>query len=317
MEFETATASKVKKPLITCFGCLLLLPSSAFADNGNLFNDSGWLLLLTAVSATLTLIFALLRYRSHIRSLKQLEQSQEQLSWALWGSGDGLWDWDISSGIVSRKGIPEMLGYSADEFKGTTAQLLQLMHPEDTDMVTREVERHLSGDSSHFEAEYRALSKDGTWRWILDKGKVVTRDAKGTPLRAAGTQTDITERKRAEEELRLAAEVIQSMNEVVVLTDPELNVRLVNHAFIRLMGLPEREVLNRPLHRFFSGRHGQPFYRDLMNKLKQEHYWRGELWQRTASEQEILTRLEIKQIEQFKNEHQYYVVIFSDITEQK
>ncbi|NVJ51679.1 MAG: EAL domain-containing protein, partial [Gammaproteobacteria bacterium] len=46
-------------------------------------------------------------------------------------------------------------------------------------------------------------------------------------------------------------------------------------------------------------------------------YWRGELWQRTASEQEILTRLEIKQIEQFKNEHQYYVVIFSDITEQK
>ncbi|WMS87169.1 putative bifunctional diguanylate cyclase/phosphodiesterase [Pleionea litopenaei] len=317
MDIEKLAAdNNKKKSALVLVGSLGFIPS-AYSQETLDYQNSGYLLLILILLAMLTLAFAWFRHRSHQRSLKQLEQSQEQLHWALWGSGDGLWDWDIQSGTVNRRGIPEMLGYTPDEFQNTTAQLIQLMHPEDTDKVNLEVERHLAGSTSHFEAEYRALSKDGSWRWILDKGKVVARDQQGKPIRAAGTQTDITERKRAEEELRLAAEVIQSMNEVVVLTDPTSNIRLVNHAFIRLMGQTEHKVLNRPLHRFFSARHGKPFYQELMSKLKKQRYWSGELWQRTASEQEILTRVEIKQIEQFSDDHQYYVVIFSDITEQK
>jgi diguanylate cyclase (GGDEF)-like protein/PAS domain S-box-containing protein len=264
----------------------------------------------------LLLAYMLYRHRLHQKSLQQLQQSEEQLHWALWGSGDGLWDWDIRQGVVKRKGIPEMLGYQEDEFECSTAQLMQLMHPEDSARVYREIERHLAGETTHFETEYRVLTKDGHWRWILDKGKIVARDAEGKPIRAAGTHTDITERKRAEEELRLAAEVIQSMNEVVVLTDNNLNVRLVNHAFIRLMGKSEHEVLDKPLQRFFSDRHGRNFYAKLIQQLHQHHYWQGELWQK-AKNQEILTRMEIKRIEQFKKEQEYYVVIFSDITEKK
>lgn len=299
---------------------LSLFTASGFAiDTPGLTTQDAPLVSLTSLFSlllSLLLAYVLYRHRMHQKSLKQLQQSEEQLHWALWGSGDGLWDWDISEGRVNRKGIPEMLGYQKEEFDNTTAQLLQLMHPEDSARVYREIERHLSGATTHFEAEYRVLTKDGHWRWILDKGKVVARDMNGNPVRAAGTQTDITERKRAEEELRLAAEVIQSMNEVVVLTDNDLRIRLVNHAFIRLMGKSENEVLERPLQHFFSDRHGRPFYKDLLKQLNEHHYWQGDLWQK-AKGQEILTRMEVKRIEQFRKDHEYYVVIFSDITEQK
>jgi diguanylate cyclase (GGDEF)-like protein/PAS domain S-box-containing protein len=85
---------------------------------------------------------------------------------------------------------------------------------------------------------------------------------------------------------------------------------------MRLMGQAEHHVLDKPLQRFFSDRHGRNFYANLLQQLKTHHYWQGELWQKAKS-QEILTRMEIKRIEQFNNEHQYYVVIFSDITEKK
>ncbi|NVJ61381.1 MAG: EAL domain-containing protein [Gammaproteobacteria bacterium] len=274
-------------------------------------------LILLALFISAVLVYSIHRQRQHNRSLKQLKQSEEQLHWALWGSGDGLWDWDIQLGIVQRKGIPEMLGYLPDEFESSTAQLFQLMHPDDADKVSAEVERHLNGHTSHFEAEYRALSKDGSWRWILDKGKVVARDINDKPIRVAGTQTDITERKRAEEELRLAAEVIQSMNEVMVITDSLLNIRLVNNAFNRLMGKPEQEVIGKPLHSFFSSRHDNAFYKQLMRQIIEHRHWSGELWQQNAQQQELLTRLEIKPIEQGSEQNEYFVVIFSDITEQK
>ncbi|PWK50777.1 bifunctional diguanylate cyclase/phosphodiesterase [Pleionea mediterranea] len=292
-------------------------PVLAYSSDGSVLNNSYFLYLSLLILVGVISIVALYRHRAHRQSEEKLQQSEEQLHWALWGSGDGLWDWDISSGLVNRKGIPEMLGYQPEDFDNTTVQLLKLMHPDDTAKVSAEVKKHLKGDSSHFEAEYRALSKDGGWRWILDKGKVVSRDSLGNPLRAAGTQTDITERKRAEEELRLAAEVIQSMNEVVVLTDKDLRIQLVNHAFIRLMGQSEGDVLGKPLHSSFSDRHGSAFYSKLMKSLRADHYWQGELWQKASAQQEILTRIEIKRVEQFQSDKEYYVVIFSDITDQK
>ncbi len=305
--------------IITAF---ILLGNSTNCLASPLFLDSSVsatsvISLLFVATTSGLLFYGLNRHYRHQLSLKKLKRSEEQLRWALWGSGDGLWDWNISTGEVNRRGIPQLLGYNEDEFENTSAQLIKLMHPDDTAAVYSEIERHLSGKSSHFEAEYRVLSKDGNWRWILDKGKVVARDENGKPLRAAGTQTDITQRKRAEEELRLAAEVIQSMNEVVVITDSELRIQLVNHAFIRLMGKSENEVIGKPIQHFFSYRHDRSFYKQILEQLDNEHYWQGELWQKTARGQDILTRMELKRVEQFKKDSEYFVAIFSDITEKK
>ncbi len=296
---------------------IVFMADSANASEYNettLYAPGMWVAAVTLITASIVSVFI---FRYIRRSLVQLKQSQQQLDWALSGSGDGLWDWDIVSGTVTRKGVQTMLNYSEHEFKDTTDQLFELMHPEDVPVVNRELERHLSGLAPQIEIEYRLLDKSGRWHWILDKGKVVKFDKKGRPLRAAGIQTDITERKQAEDDLRLSAEVIQSMNEVVILTDDELKVCLVNNAFVRVMGLNEDEVLGKPLHHFFSSRHDRAFYNQLLTKVGQEKHWQGELWQKTGSEQEILTQTEIKKLAHYDRSQEYFVVIFSDITARK
>lgn len=92
-----------------------------------------------------------------------------------------------------------MLGYE-DEVGNSTEQWFNYVHPEDIERVKVEIAMHLEGLAPHFESEYRILHKDGTYRWMLSRGLAV-RDANGKAFRMAGCQTDITQRKVAEEQL--------------------------------------------------------------------------------------------------------------------
>ncbi|WP_144393633.1 putative bifunctional diguanylate cyclase/phosphodiesterase [Pleionea sediminis] len=275
------------------------------------------MLVLSGIALFAFFMLAIYTAHSLRRARNQLNDSERQLAWALSGSGDSLWDWNIQTGTVVRKGFHSLLGYDESEVTGTLAHLIEMMHPEDCEEVLRSIAHHFFEDTDHFENEYRILDSKGQWRWLLDRGKIVRRDKKGKPIRAAGIQTDITERKHAEQNLRLSAQVIQSMNEVVVLTDDQLKVCLVNAAFSELMNLQEDEVIGKPLHQFFSGRHTRVFYDQLLSTVNQEKYWQGELWQKTANNQEILTNTEIKALQQPNQSNEYFVVIFSDITARK
>ncbi len=271
--------------------------------------------LLLLVTTLLTL--AIIKGRSFYLSIQSLKHTKEQLQFALLGSGDSLWDWDIEHNIIKRQGNLNQLGYSENELPVSSEQFEKLVHPDDVERIFTQLNAAKVGIQDHFEAEYRVLTKDGRWCWVLDKGRIVGRDQEGNPTRAAGTLTDITARKQTEQELRLAAEVIQSMNEVVVLTDADFNITLINHAFSKLMGQQEHEVLNQPLAKYFSDRHDHSFYKSIHQSIKQNHYWQGEIWQKRINQKEILTRLEIKKIQHFKQSKEFYVVIFSDITAKK
>jgi PAS domain S-box-containing protein len=131
----------------------------------------------------------------------QLKQSNEQLRFVLEGSGLGFWDWNMETGEVARnERWAEMLGYTLTEVEFTVKQWTTLMHPEDHESAWNSINAHLEGRAALHEVEYRMLGKDGQYKWILDRARIVKRDADGKPLRMSGTHTDITERKRAEEE---------------------------------------------------------------------------------------------------------------------
>jgi len=123
--------------------------------------------------------------------------SEERLQLVLDGSNDGIWDWDIRTGNIEiNKRWATMLGYELDEIVRNVQTWVDMVHPEDLPRVQEALQEHLDGKVSLYETEHRVRSKSGEWIWILDRGKVVERDAGGTPLRAAGTHTDITERKK-------------------------------------------------------------------------------------------------------------------------
>ncbi|MCD6388021.1 MAG: cache domain-containing protein [Desulfobulbaceae bacterium] len=134
---------------------------------------------------------------------EELQENKEQLELALQGADLGTWNWDIPTGyVIFNERWAAMLGYRMNEIGQDLSSWKKLMHPDDLPKVMSILTDHLEGRTSIYQAEYRLRTKSGGWRWILDTGKILTRDEQGKPVRFAGTHQDITQRKRAEEELQ-------------------------------------------------------------------------------------------------------------------
>jgi PAS domain S-box-containing protein len=129
-------------------------------------------------------------------------ESQKRMELALAGGDLGMWDLHIPSRevVFSERGYA-LLGYGPDEIKPDADNWRQLAHPDDWAVVTAALQSHLLGETPSYECEHRIRHKDGHWVWILDRGRVVERDAAGAPLRIVGTHMDISDRKQAEAEL--------------------------------------------------------------------------------------------------------------------
>ena len=141
-----------------------------------------------------------------------LAESENRLRFAFEGANDGLWDVQMQTGAVylSPRGC-EILGYRPEELPEIAKVWNDLVHPDDLPETQRWLQAHLEGSTPVFQVEQRLRTKSGAWKWVLARGKVVTRDATGGPLRMTGTHTDITDRKLADTERRqLTAQLHQS-----------------------------------------------------------------------------------------------------------
>ncbi len=133
---------------------------------------------------------------------KALKQSEERWQLALRGNNDGIWDWNIKTNEAFFSARwKEMLGYEDCEVSNHLDEWTKRIHPEDIGLVTQLVQDHFAKKTPFYISEHRLLCQDGTYKWILDRGQALW-DEEGNPVRMAGSHTDITERKRAEEALR-------------------------------------------------------------------------------------------------------------------
>jgi PAS domain S-box-containing protein len=141
-----------------------------------------------------------------------LMESEKRLKLVLQGSNDGFWDWNMNTREVRHSDRwSEMLGYHPEELECNVQTWKSMVHPDDMPYVMSMFRNHIEGRKSRYEIEYRMRHKSGEWVWILDRGKVVEWNPDGTPLRMSGTATDITERKKVEEEKRrLEAQLLQA-----------------------------------------------------------------------------------------------------------
>ena len=141
------------------------------------------------------------------RAAEALRLSETRWQFAVNGAGDGIWDWNVETGHVfySRR-WKAMLGYAEDEVGDQLSDWSSRVHPDDLPRCWDVVETHLTTNTPDFTLEHRMRAKDGSWRWILDRGKAIERAPDGHPLRVIGTHTDITERRLAEDELHLQRE---------------------------------------------------------------------------------------------------------------
>ncbi|MDQ7772484.1 MAG: PAS domain S-box protein [Elusimicrobiales bacterium] len=174
---------------------------------------------------------------------EKLRESELRWQYALEGAGDGVWDWDIKTGkIFFSRRWKEMLGYSEEEVGDSLEEWSKRVHPDDLQEAMALVRRHLDGLTPQYWSEHRVLCKDGSYKWILDRGKVVLRDKDGMAVRCIGTHSDIDAIKRLEAENReTLAELTTLMDHMhagVLLESPERRVMFANRQFCELFSIP-------------------------------------------------------------------------------
>ena len=156
------------------------------------------------VSVLLYLLSRLFAYRTQtlhtMRAMhKDLILSEQRWKFALEGSGDGIWDWDIENNQVIRSARwKSMLGLEDWEMGPELEAWKMRIHPEDVTRVISDLEKYMNGETPQYINEHRLLCKDGSWKWILARGMVVDWAADGRPLRMVGTHTDISRLKESE-----------------------------------------------------------------------------------------------------------------------
>jgi predicted signal transduction protein with EAL and GGDEF domain len=172
------------------------------------FFTDGFAIILAIVGAIVGRLQDRLIYHSnHLEELvaertHDLMRSQERYELAARGANDGLWDWDLLTGKVFYSARWRLaLGEAEDGQADTPDVWLDRVHAEDRPGLEARIQGHLNGGTAHLAAEYRIRHADGSYRWMLSRGMAVRDETTGKAYRLAGSQTDIDERKRMEEQL--------------------------------------------------------------------------------------------------------------------
>lgn len=190
----------------------------------------------------------------------ELNTKYNELKWqiALENSNIGVWDWDaITNKVFYSKESKKILGFEDFEIDSTSELWDERVHPEDRKKYFSDFKSHVEGENPNYRNEHRIQCKDGTYKWILDRGKVIERDADGKPARIIGTHTDISERKEHEDALS---------NSFNLITDQ--NIKLKNFAHIVTHNLKSHSGNIESLLNFYDEAYSGIERQELIKNLK-------------------------------------------------
>jgi len=170
------------------------------------------------------------------KTTEALKVNEERLRLAFEGTTDAIWDWDIPARQVHfSPRYYAMLGYEPGDFAGTYESWRGLLHPDDVAGAEQTL-RHSLITHEPFSMEFRLRSKSGSWLWILSRGKVVDVNAAGEVVRVAGSHSDITGRKRAEQALEMFRYTVDQSGDEVVWINKDARFEYFNEQACRMLG---------------------------------------------------------------------------------
>lgn len=243
----------------------------------------------------------------------QIQKSEERLKLSLWGSGDEMWDWNIITGKIYRSNIWGILEFPQDGRRNVGSDKTNI-NEHDIARVRDAINDHFDNDTDHFEATYRVKNKDDKWIWVLDRGKIVERDEKGTPTRMTGTLKDISQIKKADERLKLFAKCIENISDAVIIYDRAFNIVDVNKSFQRITQNSRKEMVGKSIS--FT-QYPKSFTTDVKKHLITKGSWHGEIESKRDNGEIYLTDLNIDVILDENKSISHFVGVFSDITKRK
>jgi diguanylate cyclase (GGDEF)-like protein/PAS domain S-box-containing protein len=245
--------------------------------------------------------------RRNMADLKKLMQAVEQTT--------------VGIAICNRQGVVEFVnpaqcatsGYSQDEIVGQPSRLFQ------SELTARSVQEDM----------WRCLLSGQPWRGDMlgrrKNGEPYWARVSVTPMHADSTEVthfvavieDISEHKRIEQRLQLAAQVYASSSEAIIITDAGNCIVDVNKAFEAMSGYVREEVIGRPPAVLRSDRHDRSFFHDMWASLQETRHWQGEIWNRKKNGEVFPGWLSINVITDTTGAVTHYVGVLADITERK
>jgi diguanylate cyclase (GGDEF)-like protein/PAS domain S-box-containing protein len=251
------------------------------------------------------------------RHKRELEEREQRLRLALWGSSDEFWDLNMDSGVLVRLSAARTQARQREEINSVYDWVREHVHADDQRAIAQHLDDHINNKAALFESEQRVLIGKDKWIWVLARGKIVERDEQGRPLRICGTARNITASREAERERRIVQEVISSMREAVTVCDLEFKFVSVNPAFTRITGWQKHEVVGRSVSLLNCAQHSPEYYQNLRDSVMREGLWRGELWQRRKDGEEFLCWLQSSEVRDAHGQRTHYIGVLTDITERK
>ncbi len=214
---------------------------------------------------------------------EQIRESEERYRLVMEATSDGIWDWNLKTNeAFFSDWYYRMIGYEPGEFEGNYENWRSLLHPDDVIRAEKEIQESLTRKDKGFDIEFRIRTKNGDYRYIHGRGKVVAWDNEGNPCRMVGSHIDITDRKRmesalldSEEKYRLLAE--KSRDLIFMLRLPEWKYEYISPSVLEITGYTQEEFYRNPdlLRRCIAPHSLEYFekaYKDLLNGIIPETY---------------------------------------------
>lgn len=181
---------------------------------------------------------------------RALAESEERWNFALTGSDLGVWDWNaVTDEVFFSDRWKSMLGYASDEIGTSLAEWSSRVHPDDLPDAIAAVQDHTEGRTPFYASIHRMRAKDGSYREILDRGKVVSRDADGRPLRIIGTHQDITEQRQAEAATRRLQQQLSGLlrfsPSLIAVLDADGRYLQASDSIAAVIGRPVGDIVGR------------------------------------------------------------------------
>jgi diguanylate cyclase (GGDEF)-like protein/PAS domain S-box-containing protein len=241
-----------------------------------------------------------------------LAESETALAKAQRLSHTGSWQLDLATmtGIWSDE-MYRLFGLAKTPTPPPFHQFLALLHPDDRAAV-----EYAANNATPLSGELRSNPANGPVRYFYARSSEV-RNNVGQVIAITGTLQDITERRQADEKLRLAARVFDYMQDGIIVTNPENEIVAVNAAFERSTGYSESEVIGRNPSLLYSDRHDAAFYTGMAEVLLATGEWRGELWSRRKNGAIYPEWRTISTIRDSQGRRTGFVSIFTDLREIK
>ena len=209
-------------------------------------------------------------------SERRLRESEERLRLATDAAAVGLWDWEIDTNRIHYSSQwKRQIGYADDEIADDFDEWRSRVHPEDLPRVLEQVQAYLAQPSPTYETEFRFRHKNGSYRWILTQAALIC-DEHGKPVRMLGSHVDITERKQAEEQLRLYAALIEASTEFIGIVDLTGAGVYLNPAGCRLLGIDAADMPRKNIADFVMPEDLARVEQEILPTIFQRGFWQGE-----------------------------------------